>query len=226
MALVLATSPSLSASNRQQLRPRPKPQAVSLLAAPGSLGSFTPAAADPAMAGAFARSGMGSSGFRFTPSAAPNGDRRAVTVAVRARASTKAEAERSAAANNTTIMPSAYNLGVAVGWKRFALTGDIAKLDAGPIAGGRESVDLGVSYSANRWSTKIQLGADRPTGALPRLVEPDENYSADLSGSYALTRNLAVTGGVRYRLQRDRLQPVDDERHDSQAVYVGTAFKF
>ena len=48
----------------------------------------------------------------------------------------------------------------------------------------------------------------------------------DSIGCYALTRNLDVTGGVRYKLQRDRLDRFTDNRQDSQAVYVGTAFKF
>jgi hypothetical protein len=49
---------------------------------------------------------------------------------------------------------------------------------------------------------------------------------SEVGGSYRLTGNLDVTGGVRYRVQHDRLQPLADERRDSQAVYVGTAFRF
>ena len=38
---------------------------------------------------------------------------------------------------------------------------------------------------------------------------------------------LTVTGGVRYRIDQDRLNdPTQDTRQDSQAVYVGTAVKF
>jgi hypothetical protein len=145
---------------------------------------------------------------------------------VRARANTKAEAERSALVATPTIAPTAYNLGVSVGWKRFALSGDIAKVDPGVMPGGREAVDLGVSYSGRQWSTKLQVAADRSLGDQPRLVGNDQGYSVDLGGSYALTRNLEVTGGVRYRMQRDRLERIADERRDSQAVYIGTAFKF
>jgi hypothetical protein len=35
-----------------------------------------------------------------------------------------------------------------------------------------------------------------------------------------------VTGGVRYKIQHDRLEPLTDQRRDSQAVYIGTAFRF
>jgi len=31
---------------------------------------------------------------------------------------------------------------------------------------------------------------------------------------------------VRYRIDHDRVSAVKDDRRDSQAVYVGTAFKF
>jgi hypothetical protein len=31
---------------------------------------------------------------------------------------------------------------------------------------------------------------------------------------------------VRYEIDRDKLATLKDERRDSQAVYVGTAFKF
>jgi len=51
------------------------------------------------------------------------------------------------------------------------------------------------------------------------------SYSVDLGGAYSLTRNLDVTAGVRYRSDRDRLTQAD-ARRDSQAVYVGTAFRF
>lgn len=218
-AASLALVPAIAA-NGQSLKKRVAPA----LSAPGSLG-FTPAAANPRTAAAFARNGFGSGGFQFTPSAAP-GSRRQVTVAVRARATTKAEAERSALASVPAIAPTAYNLGVSVGWKRFALSGEVAKVDPGVMPGGREAVDLGLSYTGRQWSTKLQLATDRSLGDQPPVIGPDKSYSVDLGGSYALSSNLEVTGGVRYRLQRDRLERMADDRRDSQAVYVGTAFRF
>jgi hypothetical protein len=212
------------------VKPGPKrPYTAISLSAPGSIGSFTPAA-DPRRAASFSRAGLGggsasSAGFRFTPSAAP-GSRRAVTVAVRARATTKAAAERAALGSTVGITPSAYNLGVSVGWKQFALSGEVAKVEGGLLPADSESADIGVSYSGKHWSTRLQLGADRSTGSRPRLIGPEQSYSVDLGGSYSLSRNLEVTGGVRYKLQRDRLEPLKDERRDSQAVYIGTAFKF
>ena len=51
-------------------------------------------------------------------------------------------------------------------------------------------------------------------------------YSLDVGGAYSLSRRIALTGGVRYNVERDRNAGVNDNRRDSQAVYVGTAFKF
>lgn len=192
-----------------------------------SLGSFTPSAANPRLAAAMARSGnLSGREFRFTPSATPGG-RRAVTVAIRTQANTKAEAERTASIGTiTTFTPSAYNLGVSIGWKQFALSGEIARVRGNILPGDREAMAVGLSYGLNRWRTRLGLAADRATGPEAGLVGEDKSYSVDLGGSYALTGNIELNGGIRYRAERDRLLPFSDERHDSQAVYVGTAFRF
>lgn len=210
-------------------------QARSLaLHSPGTMGTFTPASGDPSMARALRRAGISSRGMRFTPSSSRQGDR-PVTVAVRARATTTAQAERNAeiamAANSTSgvtaITPSAYNLGVSVGWRRFAISGDVARVDNGLLPGrARESADVGLSYSGLRWSTRVQVSADRPTTeSAPTLIDNEERVAVDVGGSYTIARNLDITGGVRYQRQH-RLEQPDDERRDSQAVYVGTAFRF
>lgn len=190
-------------------------------------GSFTPSSADPRLAALFARGGLESRGFRFTPSEAKN--TRAVTVAVRARSNRSAlVADRVDAGTSGTVglAPIAYNLGVAVGWRRFAMTGDVAKVELpGQIDGGRERAEVGVSYSLPRLTTRVRAGADRAVGAVPSIAGVDRSYSLDVGGSYALTRNLDVTAGVRYRSDRERTTRTDDRR-DSQAVYVGTAFRF
>ncbi|MGE0775491.1 MAG: hypothetical protein AB7L36_10715 [Sphingomonadaceae bacterium] len=188
------------------------------------IGSFTPAAADAVRSMSFGQAGLSGTGFRFTPSVAPGSQRR-VTIAVRARRTT-ATPNGDQGNAMASLAPTAYNLGAAVGWKRFAITGDVAKVQGGLMPIDREAADVGLSYSGNKWSTRIQLGAERATGDRARLVGVDESYSVDLGGAYALTRNLEVTGGVRYKLQRDRLEPRADNRQDSQAVYIGTAFKF
>ena len=63
-------------------------------------------------------------------------------------------------------------------------------------------------------------------GDAPRSITGGESVSLDVGGSYRLTRRLDVTAGVRYKSERDRLTAATDNIRDSQAVYVGTAFRF
>ena len=88
----------------------------------GGIGTFTPAAADPRLAAVLARSGLGDSGFRFTPSDSRNGTSRAVTVAVRAHTTRGTQtAVATAQPASVALTPIAYNLGVSVGWTAVTL---------------------------------------------------------------------------------------------------------
>ena len=223
-ALGLAAAPALLAQSAPQQRLAAK-RAPSI----ASVGAFTPAAADPRLAAALARSGLSGSGLRFTPADSMRTGSRSVTVAVRARNARPATtlADRGAAAPAAvTLQPIAYSLGVSVGWKRFAISGDLAKLDLAGAPGSRESAELGVSYIGKRASGRIRAGAERPLAGQPRLISDDPNYSIDVGGSYSITRNLDVTAGVRYKSEENRLPQLTDNRRDSQAVYVGTAIRF
>jgi hypothetical protein len=207
------------------------PQRVVANRAPSisSIGAFTPASADPRLAAALARSGLSGSGFRFTPADSARTASRSVTVAVRARTTrpTGLLADRGAAAPAAvTLQPIAYNLGVSVGWKRFAISGDLAKLDLAGTPGSRESAELGVSYTGKRAAGRIRAGADRPLANTPVMIAEVPSYSIDVGGSYSITRNLDVTAGVRYKSEENRLPQLTDNRRDSQAVYVGTAIRF
>jgi hypothetical protein len=197
------------------------------------IGSFTPAVADPRLAAALARRGNSAGTFRFTPAMASVDRRRPVQVAIRARASTPQEAARvqtaaaAAPAAVTAVTPSSYNLGASVGWRRFAISGDVAESRDGIVTGRRASAQVGMSYRANqRITARIQASAEEAEGR-QRNVAEDQAYAVDVGGSFSIARGLDVTGGVRYRIARDRLEPLaSDQRRDSQAVYVGTAFRF
>ncbi|KAK0350740.1 hypothetical protein LTR94_027763 [Friedmanniomyces endolithicus] len=217
----LAAVPAIGAADTSVRAPRKS------VTTPRIAGSFTPSAADPKLAALFARGGLDGGDFHFTPSEARNGNR-AVTVAVRARsASAGRDSTRYAASAPTVgVAPIAYNLGVAVGWKRFAVSGDLAKVDLGPVPGSREAGDVALSYSGNKWTGRISAGADRALPGTVRAVSEPSSYSLDVGGSYALTRNIDLTAGMRLKTERDRLARLDDDRRDSQAVYVGTAFRF
>ncbi|WP_365344788.1 hypothetical protein [uncultured Sphingomonas sp.] len=206
------------------------PRSVKRFVAPRVAGTFTPAAADPKLAALFARSGLDASGFSFTPSESRSGNR-SVTVAVRARstlAPTRDNSRLAAVAPSPTVglAPIAYNLGVSVGWKRFAVAGDMAKVDLAATPGGRQSSDVSLSYVGNAISGQLRATADRALAGTPSLIAERPSYSLDLGGSYSLTRNIDLTAGMRYKSERERLTRREDDRHDSQAVYVGTAFRF
>jgi hypothetical protein len=188
--------------------------------------SFTPASADPRLAAVLSRAGFSTNQLRFTPVAAI-GRNRAVTVAVRARrASGVTQTVAVAPSASVGVAPVAYDLGVGVGWKRFALTGDVRRVDTALAPGSRKSADVGISYNAPKWSTRVQVAADRPVGNAPRTIVGGDSLSLDVGGAYRITRNLDVTAGVRYRSERNRIDRIEDDRRDSQAVYVGTAFRF
>lgn len=212
---------------------RAPPVPVSRLA---SVGPFTPASPDPKLAALLARSGIDVSAFRFTPSESRRATSRAVTVAVRARSSTPAASrEREAApgaaaspivAPTVGLVPIAYNLGVAVGWRRFALSGDVAKIDLAGAPGGRQSVEAGVTYTGRKLSGRVTATAERPLPGSPKLIEGLPSYSIDVGGAFAVSRKLSVTAGVRYKTENFRLSEPSDTRRDSQAAYVGTVLRF
>ncbi len=199
----------------------------------GNIGTFTPANGDPRLAAVLARSRLGASGFRFTPATISVRLNRSVTVAVRTRDAPVTNdrlalvSPSQGAAGMSALSPIAYNLGVAVGWRRFAVSGEVEKIDLGTF-GGREAVDVGLSYNTRKFSTRVAVGADGATRGTPRgLAVGTGGYTFDVGGSYRLSRNLDLTAGVRYRAsERDRLASLADNRRDSQAVYIGTAFKF
>lgn len=215
----LVLSPAVATTTAKK-----RPPAVSLSFDPVS--SFTPANADPRLAAALAGKSLPLTDFKFTPAPA-KGRPSQVRVAIRARTTSPADANAETAAVSA-LTPTTYNLGVAIGWRRFAISGDVAKVkDADPAIGGRESAIVGVSYSlSNRLSTRVAVGAERTAGSPVAALRRGDNVSLDVGGSYSLSRRIALTGGVRYNIERDRLSTLQDERRDSQAVYVGTAFKF
>ncbi|MGN7997876.1 hypothetical protein [Sphingomonas sp. 22176] len=194
-------------------------------------GGFTPASADPKLAAMLARSGMNGASFRFTPAESRTGANRGVTVAVNTASNRAVDTgSRLAAAKpaSVSLAPIAYNLGVAVGWRRLAVSGDVTHIDmANTQPGSRDRSEVALSYTGKRLSGRIAAAEDRPLAGTPVLIGDKPSYSFDLGGSYAVSRRLDVTAGVRYKSERDRLvQFNEDTRRDSQSIYIGTAFHF
>jgi hypothetical protein len=224
-AVALAVAPAISASESNMI------SRAASTALRGEIGHFTPSAADPKLAAIYGRGGQANRGFRFTSAA--TGKSRDVTVAVRAPSGPANLAiERvappvMAPQTGVGIEPVSYSLGTSVGWNRFAVPGaESARIESKSFAPKLERAAAGAGLPNRKWNTRVQIAAERPVGQTPGTLTGSENLSVDVGGSYRLTRNLDVTAGVRIRSDRDRLQQVADQRRDSQAVYVGTAFKF
>jgi hypothetical protein len=213
------------ASAKPETKKRPPAVSISF----DRVTSFTPASADPKLAAAFANR-PSAADFKFTP-AAPKGRPSQIRVAIRARTSDFGSARTAELTGASpaigAVTPASYNLGVAVGWRRFAVTGEVAKSRSPNLAlGGQETAVVGVNYSLKRFTGRVAASAERSDGTQAPVIGREKGYAVDVGGAYSLTRNIAVTGGVRYKIDRDRASALQDERRDSQAVYVGTAFKF
>ncbi len=165
--------------------------------------------------------------FRFTPSGQA-GSRRALSVGVTSRvtAAPAADPTRVAAVESFSVAPAAYNVGLAVGWRGFAVGGGYTRFDAPVTALGpnhREGIDASLSYRGRNWKTALQLAAE--TGS-PLLLSPlERRYSVDLGGAYLIGPRLSVNGGVRYKLAPVSPSILDADRPDG-SVYLGTAFAF
>ncbi len=170
--------------------------------------------------------------FPFTPASVADKER-SVTIAVRvdpaaARAITvrgRALAQQDAEATRLRIAPTGFSLGVSRGYRNFAQ--DIAQAAPPVDLSDMHKYSLAPSRKSDgsRFSPRISLEDKPTTGRAPRTFAVDGN-EVDLGGAYRVTRNLAVTAGVRYSQERERLTPLTDGKQDSQAVYVGTQFQF
>ncbi len=184
-----------------------------------AIASFTPASADPKLAALLARTGVGKSAYRFTPSETARAGTRAVTIAVRVQSSSLGTIGSIQAdpidpvAPTVQVAPIAYNLGASVGWKRFASSGDMAGLDLS-VLGNHDRLDI-----AKRPGVRA---ADHAVSGPSRLVVDDTVIDA---GSFSLSRNIDLTAGSR-KSDNNRLERLSNNRRDSQAVYIGTALRF
>lgn len=201
---------------------------------------FTPANVDPELARRVQeRIAARSKAIRFTPAGAIADGESMVTVAVRVDGDTaKAISVRSALAaaqgepgtRSVTLAGTRYNLGIARGYQSFA------KPQPAPVAAGVRDLAMpdlaefkpseGAKDKPSRFQPRISLANEETKGRARGTLEGLGEQTVDLGGSYRVTRNLDVTAGVRLSQDRDRLAPLSDGVEDSQAVYVGTQFRF
>ena len=207
---------------------------------------FTPATVDPELALRVAASVRAKGqAIRFTPATGHSSQARTYTVAVRvddetARAisvrSAIASAQRDAGTRTVSLAPTRYNLGAARGYQGFAKT---SAAPSRPLVSATlrdvslpDLADFKPSEGTardkpSRFQPRIALETEKGTAGRSRgTLESLGEQSVDLGGAYRVTRNLDVTAGVRLSQDRDRLAPLTDAVQDSQAVYVGTQFRF
>lgn len=235
-AVALSLAPAIRAAVNSQSEAESGKVSLKML---GSIGSFTPVTRDEKLARAYAEAARESQtrGFRFTPASGALNGQRSLTVAVRAINDSEIEARRTVA--NLGVAPVSYSLGKAKGIERFAAGVGTAVVTSGsrelsPIT---ETVQMPTASFAlqpqrNRFSTNLQVEArdqtaTAPTADAPQTLGQEKTYTVDLSSSYSVTKHLDVQAGLRYRGPDNRLVPaLTDQAKDSQAVYVGTKFKF
>lgn len=193
------------------------------------LGQFTPASGDKRLIERYMKlSSRSRTAFSFTPAVTDDGQKnRAITVVIRAQ-DNKSSAVRTAAlaAGRTkapiAIAPVAYDLGASVGFEKFVTPAvprgtDIKHL---PQARAPET-----RAKPSRLTTRLRSSSIDPTSGAERVNALGVDQSVDVVSSYRLTKNIDVTAGVRYKSE-EAIEPLTDARRDSQAVYLGTAFRF
>ena len=206
----------------------------------GAYTQFTPATVDPQLAQRVAKVAR-AKGVRFTPAEINAGKSRSVTVAVRiddetARAITVGGALQKAAAGKglgiAQIAPTRYNLGVSRGYQSFAkpiapitLPSSVSRVSMPDLASFKPR-EGSAAERPGRFQPRIALEEEGNIGRAPNTLEGLGEQSVDVGGAYRVTRNLDVTAGVRLSQERDGLAPLTDSVQDSQAVYVGTQFRF
>lgn len=208
---------------------------------PVGFAPFTPASVDPGLARFVAEHSDSSHLMRFTPAGTAGGFGRSITVAVRiddqtARAisvrSAISSANEQLSGTAIEIAPTRFDLGIARGYRSFAQAkpivtvaptqlADIAMPDLSDF---RPSA--GAKSQPGRFSARLALEKDQKKGRAEGTLESFGEQTFDLGGAVRVTRNLDVTAGVRYSQDRDRIAPLTDGEQDSQAVYVGTQFRF
>jgi hypothetical protein len=214
-------------------------QGVSLPAT-GSFAALTPASVDPRLA-RLVNGHMRADArlMRFTPAGVAERASRSVTVAIRideqaaraisVRSAIAAAQGQMAGDAGVRIAPTRFNLGLSRGYQNFAKAPEVPRTlsDASIPNLADFQPSPGARPDESRFGGRIAVEEQAKVGASPRTLDSRSDQAVDVAGSYRLTRNLDVTAGVRYSQERDRLAPqAETTQQDSQAVYVGTQFRF
>ncbi len=200
--------------------------------------AFTPASVDPKVARLVAERINGAGRLmRFTPAGVSDRPGRSVTVAIRlddkaaraisVRSAITAAKEQVASSPAVQISPMRYNLGLSRDYQSFVQPAPLSKtLSQANVPDLSAFKPATVEEKPSRFAARVVLEEEAAPRTAPAL-DGVGTQSLDVAGSYRLTQNLDVTAGVRYSQDRDRIAPlVAAEPTDTQAVYIGTQFRF
>src|SRR5690606_31926430 len=140
--------------------------------------------------------------------------------------SARATAQDQLSGTGLRIASTRYNLGLSRGYQSFAqaaptLSTSLSDAAIPDLSAFKPSE--GVKSKPSRFNARLEV-EEESSNARSGSALNDQTF--DLGGSYRVTRNLDVTAGVRYSQDRDRMAPLTNGKQDSQAVYVGTQFRF
>lgn len=247
IALGTAFAATLSVPAMVFAFPQAFPEMPVSVDAPGTIGSFTPASVDSRLLGNIKLDKLsGKNKFRFTPAASSDdsANKRALTIAVRVRPEVaqaitvkkSMDSDSKGRRSLDSLMSASVNLGTAKGFQKFAL--DTTKTTIADQKLGKGLVplpdmaildDKSDKQEKSRFRPHVDLGLNEGNGRDPKVRDSrtdQGSYAVDVGGSYKITNNLDVTAGIRIQSERDRLDRLTNEQYDSQAVYIGTEFRF
>ncbi len=210
-------------------------------AAQNGLDIFTPAGVDTKLAQKqeqLALANRSANRFVFTPAGIEPPQSRMMTVAARSTAPIVVRAVtvrnimdtlQPGSGNTAALHASDFRLTASRGWQGFALN-SAAKLDpAKPLTEiGKTGFNLDdiAKPKPSRFNTAVKIASKEGVSPNQRSAVGSGDYSLDLGTSFSISKRVAVTAGVAYKSERDRIAPSQNNVKDSEAVYVGTKIRF
>ncbi len=183
--------------------------------------------------------------FPFTPAGLGNIGDRTLTVAARINdeSTSNAVTLRNAVATTSNagsgsfeqLISTKYNLKADKGWKGFKLSALPKSVTPAPV-GNLERISSNIidfridnkkkNAKPSKFQTAMEIGKSNKVvpNALGNAAADD--YVLNVGGSFSITKRIDLTAGVRYEHQNDLPLPTNDQREDSEAVYVGTKIRF
>lgn len=179
--------------------------------------------------------------FRFTPAGLDKISNRTLTVAARTNDVVEAVTVKNiAATGNAGLGPIAalqktkYSLKQDKGWKGFELSAlpkiladdKLGQLNRISVPSIEFKLDDGKNDKPSKFSTSMKIAKPNDAAPSPLGNAAGEDYVLNLGGSFSISKRIDLTAGVRYDRQSDIPLSSNDDREDSEAVYVGTKIRF